>query len=1333
MPTSHRIVLLAVFVLVVAWIWTNLPRLAAGQNGVLSFFLGSLFALALLFRPKLDDIGFKLPSWGLVLMGFAGSLMSILGMVIPVHQAEWLGVLLILYAALSWALPKRYGKDLILALFIIYWIHPLPSQLFGPFQLTMQSLSVKMSEGLLQALNVRVWGDDLVLRVGTRVFGVPEACSGMKTAITVLFCGLGVGLLMRLGKWALAGLLGLGLIQVLVLNVIRISGMVWFGKDKPTGWNEQALHDTMGIFLLLAVGLIHLDAVLLRQWLARRTYQQNLKIANDSVGELSDKVKRWPLFWRLVFMWWKHATIILIVLGLVAVFHFRLRPSHRAEMIRGVAQGLATYDLENAQRAINAALVLVPNDNELLVDLARIYISRGKQLDALRIIQRKPVKDRSIEERVLEVHALLELKRIKEASDTVDLFPTEARQMPGVALVLAEFYAALDKPSEVGNYVVLAAKGVGTQERIRALFPYMAARDLWDSIRLSDSELPYATSLQGLIAVESRLRIGDTANAANVLRRAMKNRPLEPVFLNPTIRIMRERQDTEWPHLFETLFTTNLLSLKASDLTLAMDGAFAMGRPDIGWLAFTRLATVAPGDPMLMIAPAEYGRKWFQFRHETLGVGGYGERMIDAKPFYQLTAGQSPWKDLWNNIPLANKLGGLITREGYEVQLKLCLEALQKIEARKVLDTRLRLLWGRVLGELGRWDEAHEKLNSFEHQFPNQHLLYLIAHAELYKAEGNWEMCYETLSEYVRTESHPPLTVWLDLAHAAMSLNLGSFAMECMEEARHDYPESEEWALAISGMWSFFGFSEEALFVVNSMKHTPHPALRARLLLASGRIVEGQKLILVENLNDIAVPKQQNEMLPPAEWALEWRGGQFTAEDYSLEQKALKPRYTPFLKALQAVRTAWYAARGQGDTSTPSKWTAIGRDKREKAFALGELTLLLLRQNRTNEAASTLAQAMELEPNSGLLNRLNVLLKKDAQTTAKALAAQPLDSELWLAYLVAKIRAGAPADWADREVLKAINGRLFPPATLVRAGEFMLRNNFTNAASLAAHAAIKDGQGLLPADVLGVTTALKMQDNAWALACARAGTEHALEPWPFYKIIIGLKIRSSKVDPDVVRALEGLASHYPEDSIWAERLGEVYFQKGQTDRALGVLEDALAREIGQKQALPRTYLLAAESARREGNIPRAIKILKAASVRYPSDINVLNNLIFTLAQDPMYVDEAVALLPSLLNSGNNDFAIHDTAALVYMRSGNLVEAEKHMQKALSLVKKGDYAWLEVYLNAAEAQIRLGKLREAHESLSLILKSPERSSAIDAQARALQDELSRKEREQTKWF
>ena len=1338
MLTRHRAVFFSAVVLMASWAWANLPRLADGQNGVLAFFLGSLFATALIFRSKPEGEGIKLPGWALGVLGAGGMVFSLVGLIIPVHQFEWLGILMVLYAALAWALPRRYGKDLIFALCLVYWIHPLPSQLFGPLQMGIQWISVKLSEGVLQIFNVRVWGDGFVLRTGGRVFGVPEACSGMKTAITVMFCGVGVGLLMRLKFWRMIALLVLGMIQVVALNVIRIAGIVWIGMDKPPDWNEKILHDTMGIFLLLAVALIHLDAILIRQWLHARERIRNLAEVNDLVGEDDEKILRWPTIWRIIFQWWKPVLLVLVTAILVLAAGYRLRPHHRMEMIRGVMQGLiATGDFENAQRAAQAALTMDPDDDELMVDLARIKMGQGKPEEGLRIIRRKPSQTRSLTERVLEARALLELKRIPEVSEVVAAFPVESRNLSGVSMVLAEFNAYLDKPSEVGPYVVKAARGVGTQEAIRNLFPYMASRDLWESIRLSDSELPYATPLQGVIAAEAWLRINNTSAAANVLRRAMKGRETNPIFLNSVIRVTREWAIPEWVGRFEALFLSNVKQLRPVELTLAMDGAFAIGRPDLGWIAYRCLETLAPDDPMLLIAPAEYGRKWFLFQHDVIGIAGSSKDLVDIKPFLQFAGRTSPWKELWADIPLADELGGIITREGYQRRLKLCLEALVKMESGKKLDLRLQLLWGRVLGELGRWDEAHAKLMEFETKAPRQHRDFLLAHSELYKAQSNWEANFEILSEFVRVESHPPLVVWLDLANAAMALDLGAYAMGCMEEARRDYPESEEWSLAMSGMWSFFGFWEEALFVVNQMKNPAHAVIRSKLLMETGRVMEGQKLVLIENLGDVPVPKKQTELLPPAEGVLDWRGGRIQEADYERERKAIKPHQAPFLKALNRVKAAWYDSRGAGTTSDLSTWDAVGRDARGKAVALNELGLLLLRQGRTNEADQVISKALDAMPGWSLLWRLKLITSgsesKRAVLAGAAVKACPLDSELWLGYVVAMGRSGAGAEWASREAEKAVEEKTHSPGVLVRAGDFWLRQGFTNAACVAARAAMKSGRGLLPATVLGVMAAVKIKDYPWALACARAGTEQALEPWPFYKIIIGIKGQSGLVDPDVIRALEGLASRYPQEGIWAAQLGEVYFRKGQTDRALGVLEDALAREEGKKQALPRTYLLAAEAARREGNLSRAAKILKSCRTKYPDDVNVLNNLIFTLAQDPLYVGEAAALLPELIKAKRDDFAIYDTAALVFMRMGDLQQAEVYMKKALTMVKKGEYAWLEVYLNAAEAQIRLGKYKDARESLALIMKSPERSAAMDVRARELQDEMTRREREQTGWF
>jgi tetratricopeptide (TPR) repeat protein len=585
----------------------------------------------------------------------------------------------------------------------------------------------------------------------------------------------------------------------------------------------------------------------------------------------------------------------------------------------------------------------------------------------------------------------------------------------------------------------------------------------------------------------------------------------------------------------------------------------------------------------------------------------------------------------------------------------------------------------------------------------------------------------------MRLDSHPSLTVCLDQANAAMAMAIGPYAMGIMEEARVDFPESGEWTLAMAGLWNYFGFPEESLFLINGLSIPPPPAVKALLMMATGRVVEGQRIVNVENLADVPVPRKQTQLLAPAEWTVEWRGDVLKEADYAREAAALPAQKTPFLKGLNKLKTDWYAARGGRETSSVATWEGVGRDKREKALALSELTLLLMRQGRRQEAVAPACRSLDLMPAWSLLWRLKIILSNDVGVVENALKACPRDSEIWLAYMVRNIQSGRNAAWADQVVDQAVRARQYSPATLVRAGDYLIRQGMTNAACQAARSAIKDGQGLLPAYVLGVQCAIKTKNMGWAVACARTGAEQALEPWPFYKLIVGLKNREGVRDPDVVRALEGLAAQYPSEKVWVERLGEVYFLQGQTDRAMGVLQDAIAREQGQKSASPRVYLLAAEAARCEGNSMKAINILRLARNRYPDDLNVLNNLAYGLAQTPDTVGQALALVPTLMEKGGEDFAILDTVALVHLRAGDLKAAETFMKKAISRVKKGDYAWIEVYLNAAEAQMKLGRLKEARASLNLIMKTPARSPTMDARARELQNELTLRERDSQGWF
>jgi tetratricopeptide (TPR) repeat protein len=82
----------------------------------------------------------------------------------------------------------------------------------------------------------------------------------------------------------------------------------------------------------------------------------------------------------------------------------------------------------------------------------------------------------------------------------------------------------------------------------------------------------------------------------------------------------------------------------------------------------------------------------------------------------------------------------------------------------------------------------------------------------------------------------------------------------------------------------------------------------------------------------------------------------------------------------------------------------------------------------------------------------------------------------------------------------------------------------------------------------------------------------------------------------------------------------------------------------------------------------------------------------------------------------------DTAAVVYLRSGQIDRARDFMERALAVMKQDHYATLEVTLNAAEIYLLSGKWDEAEAYLNAVWEYPDRSSDTDNRAKALLKKL-----------
>ncbi len=271
-------------------------------------------------------------------------------------------------------------------------------------------------------------------------------------------------------------------------------------------------------------------------------------------------------------------------------------------------------------------------------------------------------------------------------------------------------------------------------------------------------------------------------------------------------------------------------------------------------------------------------------------------------------------------------------------------------------------------------------------------------------------------------------------------------------------------------------------------------------------------------------------------------------------------------------------------------------------------------------------------------------------------------------------------------------------------------------AAKLAKAAIPVSRGLLSAHVLGLRTALVQGDARWAQACAINGVENAQDPTPFYKTLVDIKAARRQVDNDLLVALEYLQDQADSEPRWAETLGRVYFQKGDMRRALSIFGSVM--EGDTKGVSIQTLILAAEAARRDAKVDRAVKILEAAYAMQPERLSVLNNLVYLLAQDPQTLSRARALMPKLLEIGSESFAVMDTAAIVYLRSGDLESAKVWMDKATASLKKDSYSANEVRLNAAELQMRRGEYAAARESIETLRQDATRTDFIDQKARSL---------------
>jgi len=1335
-----------------AWIAAHLQTLFGTQNGLVRCVLTLLFSFLIVIRPKNKGDVLSISAWFSAVAAVAGMAAMLIGIVIRIQHLEWVGLLTLLFGCLSWSLPATFSRDLLRGLFVLYWAIPLPNQFFLFLQGAMQRISVNGSEWFLHIVNARVWADNLILHTGANVYEVPASCSGMRTATTVFILAAALGILRRLRWFETVVVVALSLFHALALNVLRISAMVVLAPKVGPGSGADYLHDTAGAIVIVGVLIVYFEIEVLRRWKQKRTAFQ--KELNPEKHQL---LSEYPPFWRAVVRHKWLSAIFLSLVILTGVLVYRSRPYHRAMMIKDVATGLRdSGKVELAQKATDVVRALIPKDIDWRFTAIRLLLIRGKHDEVLSELEMLAELEENflVQKKILKAYALMSLSRLDEAIAIVEKLPEKARREdPRVAMILAEMALRSNDSDKVAVHVVTASGWIPNAGRIRNLYPFLRIHHKWQAMAASHIEVPFHDPIQAMSILEAYMNLNDTPRVAEITLEAIRKWPDDPRILEPLYFMAIKREGGTWEEQFAAHLLRSIRCMESPDrLYELLYKCFDLGHPDLGWAVYRRIEEIDRNHPALPMCVAKYGHKWLSYRKRPLGIAaGWGGERVDLRPFLILGRCLPEWKSVAESVPLGDELGCGETVPFRKRQLTLAIREFEKGETGGALSVDMQYLYVSALEMAGRVDDAKSLLKRIVERNPEEKEAARIALSEIYERKAKWVMVYETLRDYLSapSKSEPPpdlskegelewplpgtaraaagvvqLVPLLRLVRAQLELKLGLAALCTAREATRLYPFAPQADALLAKALARHDSQEEALFLLSEprVRHQFElDIMEAEALYETERYNEARDFCRQSLIPQIRIPPNETQRLslPPAELEFLWHRVAIPSEaEFALNATLVQTNLATASPALKELMLLWLEAwenRCRGDLANPDRWEACGRDGLEKATALNNLTILLCREERFDEAALVARRAVDLLPESQILWRILVsLIGPDPVLLDEALNACPNDSNLWLAGLVggtqsamhmeSKSVSPEMLDWVGASVARAVTNHQFSAAAMTRAGEYLYRGGLTNEAIALARESVEHGRGLLPAYVLGIRCALMAGDEKWSLLCTEKAIESSLHPLPmFYENLVILKLSDGEIDtdPDMINALRSLKKEDPGNPLWPQMLGYIRFARGGWEIVDALQEMDVAIKAGATNRVP--YLVAAEASRLLGNYAKAADHLRRGLRHSPENLAMLNNLVFVLAHDSRTVPEALSMVPRLLLRGD-DPRIQDTISFTCLRAGEFDRAEKAIAKILKMVPPGSPLWFRGRMHLADAAFRRGKVGVARATLTKTLRS-----------------------------
>src|SRR5215471_4436804 len=184
-------------------------------------------------------------------------------------------LIILLVGLVLFHLGRQFLRVLAFPLLFLFFMVPLPATLFYAVAFPLQNLAARNAAWMLDMLGVPVLLDGNIIHLTKQSLGVAEACSGIRSLISLLSVSVGWAVLTLPGIWAMAIFVAAVIPITIVANAGRvvITGLIgqWFGLEYAQGFFHTFSSWLVFVFAFLCLLGVHSTIRLVQTWREKRT------------------------------------------------------------------------------------------------------------------------------------------------------------------------------------------------------------------------------------------------------------------------------------------------------------------------------------------------------------------------------------------------------------------------------------------------------------------------------------------------------------------------------------------------------------------------------------------------------------------------------------------------------------------------------------------------------------------------------------------------------------------------------------------------------------------------------------------------------------------------------------------------------------------------------------------------------------------------------------------------------------------------------------------------------------------------------------------------------